>query len=93
MQYVVMLLPFIIINCKGVKDFFAKNVFVAVMFSIPLSASFILAKFFLPVTRLASDTSLSFLLSNFLKIFKFVTVDKFYNVGKGMFCCGLVYYR
>lgn len=85
MQYVVMLLPFIVINSKDFKDFFSKNVFVSFMFGIPLSASFVLAKFFLPVTRLANDTSLSFLVSNFLKIFKFVTLGKFYNVGKGMF--------
>lgn len=88
--YVVLLLPFIMIYSMNVKDFFAKNIFVAVMFGIPLGASYILAKYFLPVTRLGGDMDLNGIASTFWNIFCFVTFDDFYNVGKGIFVIWIV---
>ena len=83
--YVVLLLPFIAIHSNKLKEFAYKNVFVAVMFGFPLGVSFILAKFFLPVSRLGVNTGVNDILKTTMHIFHFVTFEDFYNVEKGYF--------
>lgn len=88
--YVVLLLPFMVIHSNKLKDFVIKNIFVAVMFGIPLATSFALAKFFLPVTRLGVNTTISDIFKTTLQIFHFVTFENFYNVEKGYFVMWLI---
>ena len=83
--YVVLCLPFIAIWSKSVKDFISKNIYVMIMYGVPMGCAFLLAKFFLPVERLDNNLDLAGKIQNFIRIFKFVTVDEFYTLRKGLF--------
>lgn len=84
-MYVILSLPFIVIWCKDIKDFLLKNLFVMVMYGIPMTSAYLLAKFFLPVERLNNHLNLMGKLKNFADIFRFVNFEKFYNLKQGLF--------
>lgn len=90
LSYVVLMLPFIVIYSESVRDFWYKNLFVAAMMGIPLGCAYILAAFFLPVDRLDNNLDLVGKIKNFWNIFRFVTFEEFYNVGRGIFLAWIV---
>lgn len=89
-SYVVLMLPFIAIYSKNIKSFLKKNIFVAINFAFPLGASYLMAKFILPVDRIGDNLAVAERIKNFIRIFKYVTFERFYHVNKGLFICWLL---
>ena len=88
--YAILCLPFIAICSKSIKGFLQKNIFVMIMYGIPMGSAYMLAKYVFVVERIDNGLDMAGKLKNFVEIFRFVTVDKFYTLNKGLFMIWLL---